>query len=123
MSDPWVRNMYLSSVAGSIAGIFYPSLVALFKGTKVFLDATIKAILTHNDLTASSSSTELIAGLLLLAFLGTAIGIVVTAIGFAAYMGSTENQTKLRALGALAYFSAVTFGFAAGLGFETALST
>lgn len=95
----WLIGLYLTSVVGAVFGIFWPAMVASFKGggqarLAVAFDDSQKKIALHLGL-------------------GIVIASVIAGLGFVAFAGTTENQTRLHGLGLLAYFTAFTSGFSA----------
>lgn len=92
---PWIAWVFASVVAGSICGIFWPAVV------KQFRDSTPVAV------AFSDPRSKIIRYLVF----GVIIAVVVSALGFAAFVGTPAEQEALRALGSLAYFTAFTFGF------------
>ena len=90
----WLWAMFAACVAGSLAGIFYPTFLRLFVDAKplVELDATTGRWLTFIGL-------------------GLVIALITATLGFAAFLGNAAHQAELRALGVLAYFTAFTAGY------------
>lgn len=90
-------------IGGSIAGVFYPSLIGAFKSLRPVYKV------------ARSWDAGWKRALRILGFLiaGGAIGVVLALISFATFLGDADNQAKLIGLGAAAYFLAFTAGFTA----------
>lgn len=102
--DNWILSMYLISVAGALAAMFWPPLLAKFRAGP-----------SISDMYRVGGASN--AGYILAA---VAIALVVSALGFFAFaQGAIKDD--LKALGALAYFSAFTFGFSAGSAIEEPL--
>lgn len=92
---PWMSWMFASVAFGSFSGLFWPAVVKAFRKSTptavAFSDPRMK-ILRYLGL-------------------GVIIALVVSALGFASFLGTPEQQDALRKLGTLAYFTAYTFGF------------
>lgn len=93
----WLRNMFLSGAAGSIANLLWPYLVYVFK-----------AVSEGKPINLGSPAQIAI-------FLGAAvlIALLAVAFSFAAFLSDEGKRNALRELGTLAYFSSFTWGFGA----------
>lgn len=102
--DGWILSMYMVSVAGALAALFWPPILATFK------DGPPVSVLYR---TGGSGWGRYIAAAVFIAF-------AVSALGFFAYaQGAIKDD--LKALGGLAFFSAFTYGFSAGSAIEEPL--
>ncbi len=101
----WLQRMYLFSAIGSCTGVFWPTLVKLFKMNQ--------PVALENQPPSRRYVVYIV--------LGVVIGVVVAALTFATFLGSKENQDQLKAAGSIAYFTAFSAGFAAGSLFEEPL--
>lgn len=102
--DRWIIAMYLVSVAGALAAMFWPPLLAAFRNGPG---------IAQTYRVGGGGNGAYIAAAVVIAF-------VVSALGFFAFAQSALRD-DLKALGALAYFSAFTFGFSAGSAIEEPL--
>jgi hypothetical protein len=117
--------MFESTLLGSYAGILYPSLVALFKGslghlTTLFSELAKNLFPTAGVTAAGFNVVGFAVALIVVLLIAAIIAAVVSAIAFFGYLSDDAKRAQLIALGRLAYFSAISVGFAAGLGFENA---
>lgn len=102
----WTHKMYAASAVGSTFAVFWPTIIKLMR---------VNQPEPLGDKMTAGKRYGVYLGM------GVVIGIVVAALGFAALLGSKENQDSLRAAGSVAYFVAFTGGFSAGALFEEPL--
>jgi hypothetical protein len=106
----WPAQMFLMSVIGSLVGLFWPMLIALWldQGKRL-------GILAPEGGIWSRLGPAFRIGLRILLFfvLSVIIGFITAALGISGFMGNERNQEKLQDLGYLAYFSAFAYGFTA----------
>ena len=101
MKVTWLQWILLSMFAGELTGLLWPFVVKMFK-------ANAPTIALVGIPASASPFARTLRWLVLVVF----VALVLTMLGLAAFVGSAEDQAKLRATGTLAYFSAYTYGFA-----------
>ena len=105
MNFSWEFWMFASTALGSVFGVFYPTFIKLFKDNQP----------------VAVSTTSPVGKILIFLGAGIVLGVIVAAIGFAALLGSNENQKSLQDAGTVAFFLAFAAGFASGSLFEEPL--
>jgi len=103
--NQWIFEMYTVSFVGALAAMFWPVLLNVFRNGPSLVE-------TYRIGKTTSRVAYFAAAV--------AIALVVSALGFFAF-GQAAIKDELQALGALAYFSAFTYGFSAGSAIEEPL--
>jgi len=124
-------RMFLSAIAGSLAGLYWPLLIALWRKqanevTKAFgLEGAIGARAAMSDvpgppiLRFSYRVIEIVilpfvrftSKMVLFVLVALLIALVSSAVGFAAFLQDEGTRKTLEATGLLAFFSAFNYGF------------
>jgi hypothetical protein len=119
--DTWVLTMFGSAWLGSLVGLLWPILVAMWKRE---FDWIYKWIGLDTKLGAAAPApsglwgfwVEKVFPFLRFLLLALIISAVAAALGFGAFLQDEKIRNNLKELGLLGYFSAFSFGFtAAGL--------
>lgn len=131
MNSQWLLKMFLASVGGSLASLFWPFLIALWRKqsnelTRMFgLQGAIGARSSNAEVSGPAVLRVLyrIAELVLLPFVkytgkmlllitaALLIALVSSAVGFGAFLQDEQTRKTLESTGLLAFFSAFTYGF------------
>lgn len=95
----WNWSIFGAVTVGSVLGVFYPTIVALFKNSAP----------TYYQGVGSSEGTRWFVFI----SSGIAIGVIISATSFATFLGNADNQKALLELGFAAYFLSFSAGFTA----------
>ncbi len=98
----WNWALFGVMTSGSIIGVFYPTIVSLFK-------ASVPQPQYHG------LATQTTTGKRISVFIATGIiiGVILSALSFGTFLGDADTQTKLLGLGFGAYFLSFAAGFTA----------
>ena len=133
MNNLWMIRMFLAALGGSLASLFWPLLIALWRKqsnevTKAFgLEGAIGAKSSAQDLpgpailrfalrvleTVLRPFVVYTSKMVLFISVAVLIALVSSAVGFAAFLQNEQTRRTLEAAGFLAYFSAFNYGFTA----------
>jgi uncharacterized protein YacL len=133
MKTDWMLRMFFAAMGGSLASLFWPLLIALWRRqsneiTKAFgLEGTIGALSAAPDVPGPAffrfayrvvevvifPFVRFTSKMILFLVIALLIALVSTALGFAAFLQNEETRKSLEATGLLAYFGAFNYGFTA----------
>lgn len=133
MNADWMLRMFLSAMAGSLASLFWPLLIALWRKqanelTRAFgLEGAIGAQSPAPDVSGppilrlAYRLIEILvlpfirftSKMILFLVVAVLIALVSSAVGFAAFLQDEGTRKTLESTGFLAFFSAFNYGFTA----------
>jgi hypothetical protein len=134
MNSQWLTWMFLSALGGSVASLFWPLLIALWRKQS---SEVSEALGLKGTIGARAEEGQAVPGpwifrfgyrvlefvllpfaryaskALLFLLVALLIALVSTAVGFAAFLQNEQTLKSLEATGLLSYFSAFNYGFTA----------
>ena len=113
----WLWFMFGWSVVGALIAMFWPAFIAIFRtgpsGIRIYRAIVVGSI--------SAATTTGIGNWIRFLAVSVLIAVVVSGLGFVAFIRGEDTQQDLHSLGVLAYFMAFTYGFGAGSAIEEPL--
>jgi hypothetical protein len=128
MNTDWAREMFIVSCVGSLAGLFWPILIALWKRGSASIYRWIGPE-SHTHLGGDPPTPSAVRYVFIeyifpiLGFFLVAVisAVIAAAVGFGVFLQDERVRNTLQELGFLGYFSAFTYGFSASSLVEEAM--